>query len=492
MISATPPLRTSPSFWLTSVCLLVSGTVAGLFVGLLMPALRFSESDLGTTLLYITIASALIGGLVLRAVLPRLAGAAISYPWAVAALGLGGAAGNAFLWVVQRGSASSAGPLFGLGATALSLVVSYYVVVAGSRDIRGAVRAPPVFADLEAPATTPANAVARAEAAVTRTCIEISRVPSDQVPGVVIDALTELGTCAHMLRNESPRDPAVRAAVAQLVDGLDRFQEALTEIAASAAALGTDKLYQRGALFPSMADVSDGGGSRALRARPRRRPRRDPRRLRRAPRPRRARRLGGDYAGRRRGAAAVVGEPAVDDARAAAALVDRPHDQRLPAACVARGEDTRDRRRELRRVDVAARVALDAELLEQRRLGADEAHREQHELARDALSSVPGTGSNGGAPLFSRQWICSTAPRAGELRRRDREAALAALLQRVRGAELHRPERPRRQVVGPRDGRLAEQLDLRHRRGLLAVRARDAVGAGVAAADHDHVLARRA
>jgi hypothetical protein len=261
MISATPPLRTQPSFWLTAVCLLVSGTVAGLFVGLLVPALRFSESDLGTTLLYITLASALIGGLVLRAVLPRLAGAAISYPWAVAALGLGGAAGNAFLWVVQRGSLLSAGPLFGLAATALSLVVSYYVVVAGSRDIRGAARVPAPFADLDVDVdATPANAIARAEAAVTRTCIEISRAPSDQVPGVVIDALTELGTCANMLRNESPRDPAVRAAVAQLVDGLDRFQEALTEIAASSAALGTDKLYQRGALFPSMADVSDGGG----------------------------------------------------------------------------------------------------------------------------------------------------------------------------------------------------------------------------------------
>jgi hypothetical protein len=244
MISATPPLRTSPSFWLTSVCLLVSGTVAGLFVSLLVPTLRFSESDLGTTLLYITIASALIGGLVLRAVLPRLAGAAISYPWAAAALGLGGAAGNAFLWVVQRGSVSSAGPLFGLGATALSLVVSYYVVVAGSRGARGAARAPSPFADLDVVDASPANAVARAEAAVTRTCIEISRAPADRVPGIVIDALSELGACAHMLRNESLRDPAVRAAVAELVDGLERFQEALTGIAASTATLGTNTLYR--------------------------------------------------------------------------------------------------------------------------------------------------------------------------------------------------------------------------------------------------------
>ena len=45
------------------------------------------------------------------------------------------------------------------------------------------------------------------------------------------------------------------------------------------------------------------------------------------------------------------------------------------------------------------------------------------------------------------------------------------------------------EVVRPRGGRLAEQLDLRHRRRALAVRVADAVRAGVAAADHDHVLA---
>ncbi len=243
MISATP-LRTPPSFWLTSLSLFVSGTVAGLFVGLLTPALRFSESDLGVTLLYLTAASALIGGLVLRAVLPRFAGAAISYPWAVAALGLGGVAGTAFLWVA-RGATAAQGvqPLIGLGATAVSLVVSYYVVVAGCRDLRGAVREPLPFVDLDAPVSSLSNTIARAEAAVTRTCIEISRAPADEIPGVVIDALTELGACANVLRNESPRDPAVRAAVTQLVDGLDRFQEALTEIAASAATLGSDTLY---------------------------------------------------------------------------------------------------------------------------------------------------------------------------------------------------------------------------------------------------------
>ena len=65
---------------------------------------------------------------------------------------------------------------------------------------------------------------------------------------------------------------------------------------------------------------------------------------------------------------------------------------------------------------------------------------------------MPSTGSNGGAPLFCAQWICSTWPLAGEVGGRDREVARAALLQRVRDAELHRPERPRRDVVGARAG----------------------------------------
>ena len=69
------------------------------------------------------------------------------------------------------------------------------------------------------------------------------------------------------------------------------------------------------------------------------------------------------------------------------------------------------------------------------------------------------------------------------------EVALAALLERVRDAQLQRPARPRRDLVGARARRLADELDLRDRRGALAVRVRDAVGARVAAADHDDVLA---
>src|SRR3954470_7129563 len=69
-------------------------------------------------------------------------------------------------------------------------------------------------------------------------------------------------------------------------------------------------------------------------------------------------------------------EPRVDGPRAPAPLVDRPHDQRLSATCVAGCEDAVDRRRVALRVDVAAPVALDAERVQQRRFRAEEAHRE--------------------------------------------------------------------------------------------------------------------
>ena len=72
----------------------------------------------------------------------------------------------------------------------------------------------------------------------------------------------------------------------------------------------------------------------------------------------------------------------------------------------------------------------------------------------------------------------------------DRECALGALLLRRGGAQLHRPERPAQRLVLAQR-RLGHDLELGDRGGALAVRGADAVRAGVAAADHDDMLARR-
>ena len=109
---------------------------------------------------------------------------------------------------------------------------------------------------------------------------------------------------------------------------------------------------------------------------------------------------------------------------------------------------------------------------------------------------MPSTGLNGGAALGLRvvQLVHPPVAVALEVRRDDREVLLAAadrprLLHRVAEAELLRPQRPRRAVVGAVGGRLGQQLELDDGRGALADRVADAVRAGVAAADDDDVLA---
>src|SRR4030095_1371787 len=73
----------------------------------------------------------------------------------------------------------------------------------------------------------------------------------------------------------------------------------------------------------------------------------------------------------------------VDRARALATFANRPHDERLSAPHVARGEHLRHRRLVVVGVcpDVAAGVARNAELRKQAAGGGTEkAHREQHEV----------------------------------------------------------------------------------------------------------------
>ena len=166
--------------------------------------------------------------------------------------------------------------------------------------------------------------------------------------------------------------------------------------------------------------------------------------------------------------------------------------ERLAAAGVAGGEDAVHRRR----------VG--------RRLPRCRAHRARRRAARAAScsgwrnpiasrtssagrdSSVPGSGANGGAPSFCAQWICSTAPFEPErcvveIAKSRSPPSFSAY--EVRSFIGHCGHGVR--SSGPLHGRLAEHLDLGHRRRVLAVGVGDAVGARVAAADHDHVLAGR-
>ena len=111
-----------------------------------------------------------------------------------------------------------------------------------------------------------------------------------------------------------------------------------------------------------------------------------------------------------------------------APLRDRPHDERLTAARVAGDEHA---------VAACSSSAGSGPV--------NPIARSTRSAGRD--SSVPGTSSNGGLPVFALPVDPLDAAVAGEVRGRDREVALAALLQGVGRAELQRPGGPRRQVV---------------------------------------------
>src|SRR6476646_7691020 len=84
----------------------------------------------------------------------------------------------------------------------------------------------------------------------------------------------------------------------------------------------------------------------------------------------------------RRGQKRRAHEELIDRARGAAAFVDLPDDERLPAAAVAGREHARHVGRELAMQCFVVRpaVELDAELLRDVGLGAQEAHREQNQI----------------------------------------------------------------------------------------------------------------
>ena len=126
-----------------------------------------------------------------------------------------------------------------------------------------------------------------------------------------------------------------------------------------------------------------------------------------------------------------LAQVAVDDAGALAALVDRPHDQRLAAAGVAGGEHALGRGRVGARLGVAALVALDAERLEQRPARGCRKPIASSTSSAGCDSSVPSIASNGGLPAFCDPVHLLDAAVAGQLGGGDREVALAALLEGV-------------------------------------------------------------
>src|SRR5882672_4570037 len=127
-------------------------------------------------------------------------------------------------------------------------------------------------------------------------------------------------------------------------------------------------------------------------------------------------------------------------ASALAAFADRPHDERLPAAHVARGKNLGNRSDVAafsigRRLGVTARVLLDAERLEHGRHRRNESHREKHEVGGQHRFRSRDFAHLAALPLKANRFQhFHLSVLADELFRGDRPIALYTLLVRGRGA----------------------------------------------------------
>src|SRR5262245_5883352 len=177
--------------------------------------------------------------------------------------------------------------------------------------------------------------------------------------------------------------------------------------------------------------------------------------------------------------------------RCLAPFANRPHHERLAPAHIARSEDLRARSAvfELVGLDVAAGIEIKAQILHHAPLhGMEEAHGEQDKIRGDVKLRTWHR-----LELAVETYAFKTldlAVRAQEAGGRHAEIARGALRLARRSAELERPMRPSQSLVLLL-GRLRKNLELRHRDRTLTERGADAVGAGIAAADHHHALPRR-
>src|SRR5690606_22553052 len=184
----------------------------------------------------------------------------------------------------------------------------------------------------------------------------------------------------------------------------------------------------------------------------------------------------------------------VDGPGGLAAFADRPDDEALPAAHVAAGEDVRLARGVASRAggDIAASVQSDARAVEQTAaLGAGEAHREQDQVGPQREFAAFDLVHASVTPFDAHAFEAGDFTVLGNhALRQHGPVAVHAFLVAGGRAQLERPVGPGQRLVFLLR-RLGHDLELGHACGALAVGGADAVAAGVAAADHDHVLARR-
>ena len=254
MVSDETYARTTPPFLATFASIWIAGAVASAVAGAV--PLAGAVHSWAAWSIYRLLLVAAVGAAVLRAVLPRLAGAEISYAAAAFALVAGGAIGTAvqLLWLRETArhaaaagpwltTLSAAGSLVTAVASLVGAIVTYQAVAALARPVAaaaGAALRELPWPDEVSPLPEPRHdlpvrtwldvAVTDVRRAVVSASSEIGSASAIDVPSRVLEALTELATCTRTMRQGEVDDAQLRKAVEQLVEGLERFQAALADL----------------------------------------------------------------------------------------------------------------------------------------------------------------------------------------------------------------------------------------------------------------------
>jgi len=270
----------------TLLCLWGAGAVTSLvtsllFVGRVYPTSSPSPVMVGVNLLL----SAAIGAIVVKHLLLSVVDIDIPYSATLVALVAGSVASTVARLILfsrlQEGTSPAALPIAGLGASFLpslvGAVVSWWLLenAVSSQSPRQMVEPPSagvaerlvsrqvrVFDDPHAGDPT-ASAYSELISAVRESALglvgTVNIVDPDSVPTVIADGLVPYEAATKRLEQAQLPSTVSADLNQRLVTGLRQLEEDLTQTAEEAATTAGSRLYQRGLLTASMADVSDGG-----------------------------------------------------------------------------------------------------------------------------------------------------------------------------------------------------------------------------------------
>ncbi len=231
--------------------------------------------------------AALIGAIVIRALLDKVFSFAISYGDAFVALAAGSLVSTAFVWATSSAVQHSGNPgalpndgiLFSIAPMICSVGVTYWLL---QRGIRNCATVKPSPGRRSGPAEasgygddtpvqrtsqtawgfSPANydeLVSAARETSLGLVDTVSRATPEEVPDLISETLPTLQAITTNLENTTPPSAVPAQLHEALIGGMKQLQDDLVDTATSAVATAGQRIVQRGVFLPGSADVSDGG-----------------------------------------------------------------------------------------------------------------------------------------------------------------------------------------------------------------------------------------